>query len=98
MGVLAKCLFFGLYARVSGAVESADLWPDFVKPGEPYAGLQLGAVVMDPSNYEDVLGYIDHYTGVPHYGKEWTSGVEYDVDFAQIGIEGPRRQGTRARN
>jgi ABC-type sugar transport system substrate-binding protein len=82
MGILAKFLFFGLYARVSGAVESEELWPDFVKPGEPYAGLQIGAVVMGPDNYEDVLGYIDNYTGIPHYGKQWTSGIEYPmVDF-----------------
>jgi ABC-type sugar transport system substrate-binding protein len=81
MGVLAKGLFFGLYARVSGAVESSELWPDFKKPGEPYAALQIGTVVMDPSNYEDILGFIDNYTGVPYYNYGW-SGTEYPVlDF-----------------
>jgi ABC-type sugar transport system substrate-binding protein len=83
MAVMAKYLFFGLYARVSGAVEGPELWPDFVKPGESYAGLQMKAVIMDPSNYEDILGYIDYVTGLSHYGKEWTSGTEYDLlDFS----------------
>ncbi|MDR2357643.1 MAG: substrate-binding domain-containing protein [Oscillospiraceae bacterium] len=83
MAVMAKYLFFGLYARVSGAVEGPELWPDFVKPGEACAGLQLKAVIMDPSNYEDILGYIDYVTGLSYYGKQWTSGTEYElIDFA----------------
>ncbi|MDR1589117.1 MAG: substrate-binding domain-containing protein [Oscillospiraceae bacterium] len=83
MAVMAKYLFFGLYARVSGAVEGPELWPDFVKPGEPNAGLQMKAVIMDPSNYEDILGYIDNVTGLSHYNKQWTSGTEYELlDFS----------------
>jgi len=77
-GVWAKFLFYGLYAQVSGVVKPGELWPDFIKSGESYAGLQLGTVIMDAGNYKDVLGYIDHFTGVPYFGYEWT-GFEFPM-------------------
>ena len=76
-GYLYGC---GMYALLTETCKPEELWNDYIKEGETYAGLQMASLVMGPDNYKNVLGFYDNLIGDNYFGyqDEW-DGTEYPV-------------------